>query len=148
PFLYQKFSWLAVYLGSGIWKEAGFGAIIYLAALSSIDTSLYESAALDGANKFRQIWHVTLPGITPVIVLMFILSLENVMDVGFDKIYVLRNSSVMDIAEVISTWTYTVGLGRAQFSLATALGFFQSMVGLVLVLTTNAVARKFNQSLW
>ncbi|MNR28305.1 putative multiple-sugar transport system permease YteP [compost metagenome] len=147
-FLYNEGSWLAVFLGSHIWKEAGYGSIIYLAALSSIDTSLYESASLDGANKWKQIWHITLPGIMPVIVLMMILSLEHVMDVGFDAIYVLQNASVRDIANVISTWSYAIGLGQAKYSLTTALGFFQSLVGLILVLSANTIARKFNHGLW
>ncbi|MGG1516377.1 ABC transporter permease subunit [Paenibacillus oryzisoli] len=147
-FLYKEGSWLAVFLGSHIWKEAGYGSIIYLAALSSIDTSLYESASLDGANKWQQIWHITLPGIMPVIVLMMILSLEHVMDVGFDAIYVLGNASVRDIADVISTWSYAIGLGQAKYSLTTALGFFQSLVGLILVLSANTIARKFNHGLW
>ncbi|MFD0717517.1 ABC transporter permease [Paenibacillus sp. GCM10027626] len=147
-FLYDKSSWLAIFLGSGIWRGAGFGAIIYLAALSTIDPSLYESASLDGANKLRQIWHITLPGITPVIILMLILSMEHVMDVGFDQVFVLQNPMVSDISSVISVWSYQVGLGRGQFSLTTALGFFTSIVGLVLVLITNKIARKFDQGLW
>ncbi|WP_284638369.1 ABC transporter permease [Paenibacillus silviterrae] len=147
-FLYDKSTWLGVFLGSGIWKEAGFGAIIYLAALGNIDPSLYESSSLDGANKFRQMWHITLPGIRPVIILMLILSLEHVMDVGFDQIFVLKNPMVGDIANVISVWSYEVGLGRGQFSITTALGFFQSLVGLVLVLLANKIARKFGEGLW
>ncbi|MGG1556077.1 ABC transporter permease [Paenibacillus ferrarius] len=147
-FLYNKSTWLGVFLGSGIWKEAGFGAIIYLAALGNIDPSLYESSSIDGANKLRQMWHITIPGIAPVIILMLILSMEHVMDVGFDQIYVLKNPMVGDIANVISVWSYEVGLGRGQFSISTALGFFQSLVGLVLVLTANKIARKFGQGLW
>ncbi|WNQ13243.1 ABC transporter permease subunit [Paenibacillus aurantius] len=147
-FLYNKSTWLGVFLGSGIWKEAGFGAIIYLAALGNIDPSLYESSSIDGANKLRQMWHITIPGIAPVIILMLILSMEHVMDVGFDQIYVLKNPMVGDIANVISVWSYEVGLGRGQFSITTALGFFQSLVGLVLVLTANKIARKFGQGLW
>ncbi|WJH32826.1 ABC transporter permease subunit [Paenibacillus sp. CC-CFT747] len=147
-FLYNKSTWLGVFLGSGIWKEAGFGAIIYLAALGNIDPSLYESSSIDGANKLRQMWHITIPGIAPVIILMLILSMEHVMDVGFDQIYVLKNPMVGDIANVISVWSYEVGLGRGQFSITTALGFFQSLVGLVLVLAANKIARKFGQGLW
>ena len=147
-FLYDKSTWLGILLGSGIWRGVGFGAIIYLAALANIDPSLYESSSLDGANKLRQIWHITLPGIAPVIILMLILSMEHVMDVGFDQIFVLKNPMVGDIANVISVWSYEVGLGRGQFSLTTALGFFQSLVGLVLVLAANKIARKFDQGLW
>lgn len=148
PFLYSKGSWLAIFLGSGIWKEMGFGAIIYLAALSNIDPSLYEAASVDGANKWRQIWHITLPGLRSIIVLMLILSMQNVMEVGFDKVFVLQNPIVSDISEVISTYIYRVGIQGAQFSLTTAMGFFESMVGLVLVVIANQIARKFDNGLW
>jgi len=148
PFLYKSGSWIAIFLGAGIWKEAGFAAIIYLAALSSIDTSLYEAANIDGANKWRRIWHITLPGISSTIVIMFILSIGNVLEVGFDKVFVLQNPVVSDISEVISTYIYRIGIEGAQFSFTTALGLFESVVGLVLVLLTNRTARKFGQGLW
>ncbi|MBD2866974.1 ABC transporter permease [Paenibacillus arenilitoris] len=148
PFLYKPLSWIAIYLGSGIWKEIGFGSIIYLAALTSIDPSLYESASLDGANKFRQIWHVTIPGISTTIILLFILSMGRVMEVGFDQIYVLQTPMVTDIADVISTYIYNTGLKGAQFSLTSALGMFESIVGLILVLSANAIARKYDRGLW
>jgi len=148
PFLYEQSSWLAIFLGSGIWKEAGWGAIIYLAALSGIDPSLYESASLDGANKWQKIRHITLPGIAPTIVILFILSTGHIMEVGFDQIFTLQNSAVYDVSEVISTYTYKVGLLGMQFSLTTAMGFFESLVGLILLLIANAVARKFDQGLF
>ncbi len=147
-FLYEQGSWLTIFIGSGIWKGAGWGAIIYLAALSSIDPSLYESASIDGANKWRQIAHITLPGIAPTIVIVFILSVGNVMEVGFDQVYTLQNSAVFSMSEVISTYTYKIGLQRLQFSLTAAMGFFESIIGLILVLMTNAVARRFGQGLW
>lgn len=147
-FLYQEGSWLSIFIGSGIWKGAGWGAIIYLAALSSIDLSLYESASIDGAGKLRQIRHITLPGIAPTIVIVFILSVGNVMEVGFDQVYTLQNSAVFNTSEVISTYTYKIGLQRLQFSLTAAMGFFESLIGLILVLITNAVARRFGQGLW
>ncbi|WP_168122601.1 ABC transporter permease subunit [Paenibacillus sp. HB172176] len=148
PFLYKEGSWIAIFIGSGIWKSAGFGAIIYLAALTTIDPSLYEAAAMDGASKWRKIWHITLPGIRPTIVLMMILSVGNVLEVGFDQIYNLQNSVVSNVSEVISTYIFRVGLQGAQFSLTTAMGLFESLVGLVLVLAMNAVARRFKQGLW
>ncbi|MDF2927228.1 MAG: sugar transporter permease [Paenibacillaceae bacterium] len=148
PFLYSKGSWLAIFLGSGIWKEAGFGAIIYLAALSNIDPSLYEAASMDGAGKLRQIWHITLPGIRSIIVLMMILSMQSVLEVGFDKVYVLQNAIVSDIAEVISTYIFRMGIQGAQFSITTAMGFFESLVGLTLVIIANQIARKFDNGLW
>ncbi|NOU91693.1 ABC transporter permease subunit [Paenibacillus sp. LMG 31456] len=148
PFLYKELSWLSIFLGSGVWKEAGWSAIIYLAALTSIDPSLYESASLDGAGKFRKIWHITLPGISSIIVLMFILSIGKVMEVGFDHVFVLQNKGVMNISDVISTYIYRNGLLGAKFSETTALGLFESVVGLILVLAANRIARIFGRGLW
>jgi putative aldouronate transport system permease protein len=148
PFLYNEASWISIFLGSGVWKEAGFSAIIYLAALGGIDPSLYEAAAIDGANKFKQIRHITLPGISSVIVLMLILAMGRIMEVGFDQIYMLQNPIVSNISEVISTYIYRIGLQGAQFSLSTAMGMFEAVIGLLLVLVANAVARKFDQGLW
>ncbi|NGZ75355.1 sugar ABC transporter permease [Saccharibacillus sp. VR-M41] len=147
-FLFHESSWVAIFLGSGIWKDAGFSAIIYLAALTSIDPSLYEAASMDGAGKWKQIRHITLPGIAPTIVIMLILAMGRVMEVGFDQVYVLQNSIVSGISEVISTYIYAIGLQGGQFSLTAALGMFESLVAFVLVLITNAVARRFGKGLW
>lgn len=148
PFLYKPASWIAIFLGAGAWKEAGFGAIIYLAALNNIDPSLYEASSLDGAGKLKQIWHVTLPGIRSVVVLMLILAMGRIMDVGFDQVYNLQNSIVSDVSEVISTYIFRMGLQGGQFSLTSAMGLFEAVIGLVLVITTNAIARRFDQGLW
>jgi putative aldouronate transport system permease protein len=148
PFLYKPASWIAIFIGSGIWKEMGFSTIIYLAALTTIDPHLYESAAMDGAGKMRQTWHITLPGIAPTVILLLILSVGKVMEVGFDHVYVLQNEVVSNVAQVISTYIYDFGIRRGQFSLTTAMGLFESLVGFVLVLTANAIARRFNQGLW
>jgi putative aldouronate transport system permease protein len=147
-FLFHEWSWISIFLGSGIWKEAGFSAIIYLAALTVIDPSLYEAASIDGAGKWKQMWHVTLPGLSPTIIVMLILAMGRVMEVGFDQVYVLQNSIVANISEVISTFIYQAGLQGGQFSLTAALGLFESVVGLVLVVITNAIARRFNKELW
>jgi len=148
PFMFKPLSWITIFIGSGIWKEAGFGTIIYLAALTGIDPSLYEATAIDGANKWKQIWHVTLPGIKPTIATLFILSTGRVMEVGFDHVFMLQNSAVNNIADVISTYIYRVGLQGAKFSITTAMGMFESLVGLVLVLFSNWIARKSGESLW
>ncbi|TXK84463.1 sugar ABC transporter permease [Paenibacillus sp. N3.4] len=148
PFLYNEASWIAIFVASGIWKNAGWSAIIYLAALSSIDPSLYEAANLDGANKGKQIWHITLPGIRPTIIILFILSMGQMMEVGFDHVYVLQNAVVSNVSEVISTWNYKVGLHGTQFSLATTMGFFESVVGFVFVLSVNWISRKHGEGLW
>lgn len=147
-FLYNEGSWIAVFLGSGVWKTTGFSAIIYLAAISTIDPVLYESANLDGANKLKQMWHITLPGIRPTIIILFILSMQGVMDLGFDKVWVLQNRVVNNVADVIPTYIYRMGIQGGQFSLTTAMGLFQSLVGLVLIVIANQLARKTNQSLW
>ncbi|WP_245856231.1 ABC transporter permease [Paenibacillus rigui] len=148
PFLYQPNSWIAVFIASGVWKDMGFNAIIYLAALSSIDPSLYEAAAIDGAGKLKQIWHVTLPGIQTTIVLLIILAIGKVMDVGFDPVFNLQNNVVSSVSEVISTYVYRVGVQQGQFSLTSAMGLFESVVSFILVLSANAIARKFQQGLW
>lgn len=148
PFLYNETSWVAIFISSGIWKEAGFSAIIYLAALSTIDPCLYEAASIDGASKWRRIWHVTLPGISPTVVLMLILAMGKVMEVGFDPVYTLQNSVVAGVSEVISTYIYTLGIQKGEFSLTSAMGLFESAVGFVLIVTSNAIARRFNRGLW
>ncbi|WP_199624681.1 ABC transporter permease [Paenibacillus alkalitolerans] len=148
PFLFNESSWIAIFVGSTIWKGAGFAAIIYLAALTTIDPSLYEAANIDGANKFRQIWHVTLPGIRTTIILIFIINIGHVMEVGFDQAYVLQNPVVKNVSEVIQTWNFKVGLGAGQFSYGAALGLFESVIGFILVITANRIARKFKQGLW
>lgn len=147
-FLYRADTWVAIFFGSSIWKEAGFSAIIYLAAISSIDPHLYEAASIDGASKLKQIWHVTLPGIAPIMTLMLIIAMGNVMEVGFDHVYNMQNASVSDVSNVISTYIYTVGIQGGLYSLTTAMGLFEAAIGLILVTTANAAAKKFNQSLW
>lgn len=147
-FLYDSFSWTAIFVGSGVWKEMGFNTIIFLAALTTVDPSLYESAGMDGASKWRQIWHITLPGIRHTIVLLLILAMGRVMEVGFDQVYNLQNAAVSDVSEVISTYIYKMGLQQAQFSTTTALGLFESVIAFVLVIGVNRIARKFDQGLF
>jgi putative aldouronate transport system permease protein len=148
PFLYRPVSWVAIFVGSGIWKEMGFSAIIYLAALTTIDPSLYEAAKMDGAGKWRQIVHVTIPGIRSTIILLLILSMGRIMEVGFDQVFVLQNDVVGNVADVISTYIFRVGLQGTQFSLTAAIGFFESIVGLLFVLLANRVAKRFGQGFW
>lgn len=147
-FLYEPVSWVSVYLSATVWKEAGWGMIIYLAALSSVDQHLYEAASIDGANKWQQMRRITIPAIMPTIVIMLILRIGNLMEVGFDQVYMLQNNTVTEVSEVISTFMYKIGIQQAQFSLATAMGLFESLVGLVLVLGANVFARRFGQGLW
>ena len=148
PFLYREGSWMAIFIGSGIWKGMGYGTIIYMAALTAIDPTFYEAAVLDGANKAQQIWYVTLPCIRSTIVTLFILQTGSVMEVGFDQVYALMNNVVSNVADVISTYVYRMGIQGARFSPATAMGLFDSLVGLVLVLISNRIAKAFGESLW
>ena len=142
PFLTQVGSWLGVYFGTGVWKEMGYGAIIYLAALTSIDAGLYEAAKLDGATKWQQIKNITLPSLMPTIVLMFILAIGKATSVGFDRIYVLKNEAVYDVSNVVSVFSYEFGARKGNFSIATAMGLFDSVVSLILVLFTNWLAKR------
>lgn len=148
PFLYKEFSWISIYLASGVWKEAGWNAIIYLAALTAIDQSLYEASSIDGANKWQQTIRITLPAILPTIIIMLILKIGHLMELGFDQVFVLQNNATLEISEVISTFMYKIGIQQANFSLATAMGLFESLVGLILVLAANRIARSFGQGLW
>lgn len=130
---------------TGIWKEIGWGTIIYLAALAGVDPSLYEAAKMDGANRFRQIWNITLPSILPVITIMFILQLGGILNAGFDQIFNLYNPAVYDVADIIDTYVYRAGILGAQFGLTTAVGLFKNIIGITLVLMTNYIVKKLGQ---
>jgi ABC-type polysaccharide transport system, permease component len=149
PFLTEKNHWLLVYLGTGIWQSAGWGTIIYLAALTGINKELYEAAEVDGAGRLKKMWHITLPGIRSTIVVMLIMQLGHIMTIGFERPFVMGNDLVKDYSEVISTFVYKAGLQSAQFSLATAMGLFQALVGLVFVIVSNAIAKRLGeQGIW
>ncbi len=148
PFLYKPASWTAIFVGSSIWKETGFAAIIYLAALGGIDPTLYEAASLDGCSRVKQMIHVSIPCIAPTIIINLILKAGSIATVGFDQVYNLKTDPVMDVADVISTWVYRVGLQQMQFGISTAMGLFNSLLSLILVFTVNAIARKYDKSLW
>jgi putative aldouronate transport system permease protein len=148
-FLTNPDTFRSVLVLTGIMKEFGWGAIIYLAALSGIDATLYEAARVDGAGRLRQIWHVTLPGLRPVMAVLLVLSLGNLLDAGFDQVFQLYNGAVLDVADIIDTWVYRVGLLDAQFELATAVGLFKGVVGMVLIVVANEVLRRMGQrSIW
>ncbi|MBN2980844.1 sugar ABC transporter permease [Cohnella algarum] len=141
--------WPVAYTVSGIWRDAGWGTILYLAAMGAIDPQLYEAAKIDGANKLRQIWHITLPGIRSTIAILLVLRMGQMMDVGLEQTLVLQNPSVLDVADVISTYVYRVGLLNMNYSYTTALGLFQSVIGLILVLGVNRLTRLFGErGLW
>jgi putative aldouronate transport system permease protein len=148
PFLTSTELFRGVLVSTDMWKDLGWGAIIYLAAMSSIDPTLYEAARMDGAGRLRRIWHITLPGIRNVIVLLLILRMGHMLDAGFEQIYIMYNVQVYPVADIIDTWVYRVGLEQLNFSLATAVGLFKSAIGLVLVVLANQLARRWGNSLW
>ncbi|MBB6632850.1 sugar ABC transporter permease [Cohnella thailandensis] len=128
-----------------IWKEVGWGTVIFLAAIAGVDVQLYEAAKLDGAGKLRQIWHVTLPAIRNVIIILLILRIGHMMDVGFEQVYLMMNGTVSEVAEVFDTYVYRAGILQGQFSFSTAVGLFKSVVGLVLVVIANRLSKKFGE---
>ncbi|MDR1127013.1 MAG: ABC transporter permease subunit [Treponema sp.] len=141
-FLMENHLWIATYVGLGVWKEMGWGTIIYLAAITSINPELYEAAEVDGAGRLRKIWHVTLPSIRPTIVVLLIMNLGRILGSEFDRPYTLANPTVMQVADVISTMVYRVGIRSMQFSYTTAIGLFQSLVCVIFLLAANAIAKK------
>ena len=140
--LASKDTFRSVIVASHVWKNAGSATIVYLAAITSIDTQLYEAAAIDGAGRWRQLWHITLSGIRTTIITLLILRVGEIMYAGFDQIYAMSNDAVISVADIIDTYVYRIGLEQRKFSLATAAGLFQSAIGLVLVLITNYIAKK------
>lgn len=148
-FMASPFWWPIVFTLSSIWQTAGWGTILYLAAMGNIDPQLYEAAKIDGASKLRQIFHVTLPGIRGTIAILLILQMGKVMDVGFEQVFNLQNSAVFSVADVISTYVYRMGLLGAQYSYATAVGLFQGIIGLILVLLVNKAIKSMGEGgLW
>ncbi|AEG44853.1 sugar ABC transporter permease [Isoptericola variabilis] len=138
-----------LYVGSDIWQNAGFSMIVYLAALTAIDPSLHEAARVDGANKWQRIRHIDIPGIMPVITILFILAIGNLFNLGFEKVLLMQTDLNLPTSEVIQTYVYKAGLQQAQFSYSAAIGVFNSLINLALLLTFNWVARRANQSsLW
>jgi putative aldouronate transport system permease protein len=149
PFLQQPGWFRTIYVSSEVWQTVGWGTILYLAALTTIDQDLYEAARIDGANRWRQTWHVTLPGIRPTMVTLLILNIGTFLAVGFEKVLLLYNPLTYSTADVISTYLYRVGVVSGSFSYAAAIGLFESVIGLTLVLSANLIARRtVGTSLW
>jgi putative aldouronate transport system permease protein len=128
-----------------IWKETGWGTIIILAAITAVDPQLYEAAKMDGASRWLQAWHVTLPGIRSVILVLLILRLGHIMDVGFEQVFLMNNGAVAKYADVFETYVYRNGIQSGQFSYSTAVGLFKSLVGLVLVILANKLAKRMGE---
>lgn len=135
-----------VYVASGVWQGAGWGAIVYLAALGGVDPSLYEAAMVDGATKLQRVWHIDLPCIIPTIVIMFILNMGSLLNVGYEKSYLMQNSLNITVSEIISTYTYKIGLLNGKFSFSSAVGLFNSVINFALVIASNYISKKLTES--
>jgi putative aldouronate transport system permease protein len=138
-----------VYIISSIWQSTGWSAVVYLSAFTTIDPVLYEAAITDGAGRFRQLWHITLPGILTAIIIQFLVQLGNILNVSFEKAYLLQNSLNLSVSEVLSTYVYKQGIVFSNISYGTTVGMFNSIISLVLVLVANALSKKVSEiSLW
>ncbi|MFD2614946.1 ABC transporter permease [Paenibacillus gansuensis] len=142
-----------ILISSGVWKEVGFGSIVYLAAIAGVNPHLYEAAAIDGASRIKQIFTITIPSIAPVIIIFLILAIGNILNAGFEDILVLtnngNNSILTDVSEVIDTYVYRTGISELRYSFATAAGLFKSLINVILLVAANGIARKLGkQSLW
>jgi len=148
-FLTQPEWFRPIYIGSSVWKEAGFESIVYLAAIAGVSPTLYESARVDGASRWQMMWRITLPCILPTIVIMLIIRIGNLVEVGFEYIILLYRPSTYETADVVSTFIYRTGLQGTQYDLATAAGLFNAVIAFVLVYSANRISRKVSStSLW
>ncbi|MEC2343662.1 ABC transporter permease [Paenibacillus barengoltzii] len=145
PFLQEDYNWLVSYLAIGVWQSMGWGTIIYLASMSGINPELYEAATVDGAGRWRKVWNVTLPSIRPTIVTLLIMNLGRVMEGSFERIFALQNKATTEFTTTIPVLVYRWGIESGNFSRATALGLFQSVIGLALVLMADRVAKKLGE---
>ena len=138
-------TWLITYIVIDIWKNAGWGSIVYMAAISNINPELYEAAKIDGANKVQMMWHITVKQISTLIFCMFILKMGKILSVGFEQVYALQNNMVLSVGEVFSTFEYKIGLGKTiQYSYSTTIGLFQGMVGLITLVVSNKLVKKIS----
>lgn len=142
PFLTEKNPWLITYLFTGVWQSAGWGTILYLAALTGVNRELFEAAEVDGATRLKKIRYITLPSIKPTIVTLLILNLGKMVSIGFDRPYIIGNTAVREYSDVLSTFVYRIGLESGQYTLATVVGLFQAVVGLVFILGSNYISKK------
>lgn len=148
PFLNSTSWFRTVLVTSDVWKDIGWGAIIYLAAMVGINPDLYEAARVDGAGRLRQIWSITLPGIRNVIILLLVLKIGGILDAGFDQVFVFLNPQVYSVGDILDTWVYRVGLVDLNYSQAAAVGLLKSVIGLVLMVTVNRMARRWDGQVW
>jgi putative aldouronate transport system permease protein len=147
-FLLKPELFRTILVSAEVWKGIGWGTIIYLAAMTGIDPSLYESARIDGASRFQQIRYITLPGIASTVVVLMILQMGNILDNGFEQVFLLYNPMTYDVADVFETYTYRIGLIDGRLSFASAVGLFKAVVGFVLIMLANRIARMFGKQIW
>ena len=148
-FMGESTLFASVYVWSGIWQHIGYSAVVYLAALAAVSPELQEAARIDGCTRFQRIWHVDLPGIAPTIITLLILNFSHIMGIGFEKIFLMQNPMNSQASEVISTYVYKVGLVNGNFGFSTAIGLFNSLVNVILLVTANKIARRYSDSgLW
>lgn len=131
-----------IYVASGVWQTMGFSSIIFLAALTGVSPELHESAMIDGAGIVKRIWHIDIPAILPTIVIMLIMAIGNILSIGYEKVYLLQNGMNLEVSEIISTYVFKTGIRSAQYSFATAVGLFNSVINLILLVATNFIAKK------
>lgn len=149
PLLQNPNLYRSIYVFSNVWQHVGWGSIIYLAALTGVDQQLYEAAEIDGAGKFKQLIHITLPGITPTIIIMLILRIGRLMSMGYEKTILLYNPATFETADIISSYVYRVGLLDQDWSYSTAIGLFNSVINFILLIATNQISKKVSEtSLW
>lgn len=149
PWLSENKWWIVMYVLVSVWQSIGYGAIIYMSAMSSIDQEIYEAARVDGCSRFKMMYLITLPSIKTTIVIMLILKIGGMMSIGFEQPQMLKNAMVNDVGDVISTFIYRYGIQNAKHSLSTAAGLLQSVINFVLVMSANAVSRKISdESIW
>ncbi len=138
-----------IYVWTGVWQTMGYNAVVYLAALSGVSQDLYDASLVDGANKWRRIIHIDIPSIAPTIIILLILNMGSLINVGFEKIYLMQNSMNAKYSEVISTYVYKMGIASTNYSFSTAVGFFNSVIGFALIVVANTVSRRVSEtSLW
>ncbi|VSQ36726.1 protein LplB [Streptococcus pneumoniae] len=143
---FTKSEWFfPLYIGSGVWKTIGWGSIIYMGALTNIDSTLYEAADMDGANRWHKMWHVTLPSLRPTVVTLFILNAGGIMQVGFEKVFLMSSPATYEVSDVLSTYVYRQGILNSDFSYSAAVGLFNNIVALLFVLLANKIAKKLGE---
>jgi putative aldouronate transport system permease protein len=145
-FLQQADLYWWLFVGSAIWQSVGWGSIIYLAAITNVDPTLYEAATVDGANRWKQLWHITLPGIMPIIIIMLILRIGHMMSVGYEKTILMYNPTTYETADVINSYVYRKGILQSDYGFSAAVGLFNSVINFALIILANRFSKRFSET--